>query len=114
MICFTFLNSDRLEELIYLVITQDELIKEIADMEDIDVTTVRVIFKAAENRIFDYLSSTTPSEKIIIKLLNGLSIESNYVPEHKIDRGIFINHDCPEKIKVKSNITKYYKNRLNE
>ena len=97
-----------------MVITQDELIKEIADIEGIDVTIVRDIFKSAENRVFAYLSSTTPSENIIIKLLNGLSLESEYVPEHRVDRGMFKNHDCPERIKVKPSITKYYKNRLNK
>ena len=72
-----------------MIITQDDLIREIADKEDIDVTTVRDIFKSAENSIFAYLSSTTPSENIIIKLLNGLSLESEYIPEHKINKGMF-------------------------
>lgn len=97
-----------------MVITQDDLIKEIADKEDIDVTTVREIVKSAENIVFDYLSSTTPSENVIIKILNGLSLESEYVPVHNVNRGIFKNYDCPEKIKVKAYITKYYKNKLNE
>lgn len=113
-ICSKKLNSDRLEESIYLVITQDDLIKEIAEKEDIDVTTVRDIFKSAENSIFAYLSFTTPSENIVIKLLNGLSLEGEYIPEHMIDRGIFKNHECSERIKVKANITKYYKNKLNK
>ena len=99
---------------IYLIVTQDDLIREIADKEDIDVTIVRDIFKSAENSIFAYLSSTTPSENIIIKLLNGLSLESEYIPEHQINRGIFKNHSCSERIKVKPILTKYYKNKVND
>ena len=41
---------------VLLVITQDELIKQISKKEDIDIATVRKIFKSAENCIFDYLS----------------------------------------------------------
>lgn len=82
-------------------------------MEGIDVTIVRDIFKSAENKIFAYLSSTTPSENIVIKILNGLSLESEYVPKHKVDRGMFKDYDCSERIKVKPSITKYYKNKLN-
>ena len=51
-----------------MTITQENLIKKIANKEDIDVATVRDIFKSAEDIIFDYLSSTTPSENIIIKI----------------------------------------------
>lgn len=97
-----------------MIITQDELIREIADKEDIDVTTVRDIFKSAENSIFAYLSSTTPSENIVIKLLNGLSLESEYIPEHKVNKGMFKNHNCSERIKVKPILTKYYKNKIND
>ena len=103
-----------MEESIYLVITQDDLIKEIAEKEDIDVTTVRDIFKSAENSIFAYLSSTTPSENMIIKVLKGFSLEGEYIPTHKVNRGIFNNHECPDKIKVKANTTKYYKNKVNK
>ena len=40
--------------------------KQISIKEDIEMATVRDIFKSAEDIIFDHLSSTTPSENIII------------------------------------------------
>ena len=67
-----------------MTLTQDNLIKQIAEKEDIDVATVRNIFKSAEDVIFAYLSSTTLSESRIVKLLNGISIECNYIPEKRI------------------------------
>ena len=39
---------------IIIVVTQDDLIKQISKQEDIDVATVRKVFKSAENCIFDY------------------------------------------------------------
>ncbi len=67
-----------------MTITQENIIKEIAEKEGIKVATVRKIFKRAEKCIFDYLSSTTPTENTVVKILDGLSLECNYVPERNI------------------------------
>ena len=94
-----------------MIITQDTLIKQIADKEDINVATVREIFKSAEDIIFDHLSSTTPSEHTIIKLLDGLSLECNYVPEKEIHT--YDDIVCKPKIWSKPKITRYYNRKLN-
>lgn len=94
-----------------MIITQDALIKQIADKEDINVATVREIFKSAEDIIFDHLSSTTPSENIIIKLLDGLSLECNYVPEKEIHT--YDDIICKPRIWSKPKITRYYNRKLN-
>ena len=94
-----------------MIITQDTLIKQIADKEDINVATVREIFKSAEDIIFDHLSSTTPSENTIIKLLDGLSLECNYVPEKEIHT--YDDIVCKPKIWSKPKITRYYNRKLN-
>lgn len=94
-----------------MIITQDTLIKQIADKEDINVATVREIFKSAEDIIFDHLSSTTPSENIVIKLLDGLSLECNYVPEKEIHT--YDDIVCKPKIWSKPKITRYYNRKLN-
>ena len=94
-----------------MIITQDTLIKQIADKEDINVATVREIFKSAENIIFDHLSSTTPSENTIIKLLDGLSLECNYVPEKEIHT--YDDIVCKPRIWSKPKITRYYNRKLN-
>ncbi len=94
-----------------MIITQDTLIKQIADKEDINVATVRKIFKSAEDIIFDHLSSTTPSENTIIKLLDGLSLECNYVPEKEIHT--YDDIICKPRIWSKPKITRYYNRKLN-
>lgn len=97
-----------------LVITKNELIKQIADREDINVATVRNVFTSAEDIIFAYLSSITPSENLIIKLLNGMSIERRYVDEKNYSRGMFENITCPEHVIVKANSSKYYNKKIND
>lgn len=94
-----------------MIITQDTLIKQIAEKEDINVATVREIFKSAEDIIFDHLSSTTSSENTIIKLLDGLSLECNYVPEKEIHT--YDDIICKPKIWSKPKITRYYNRKLN-
>ena len=94
-----------------MTLTQDELIKQIANKGDINVATVRDIFKSAEDIIFDYLSSTTPSEQRIVKILKGLSLECNYIPEKQINT--YDNIICEPRIWVKPKITRYYNRKLN-
>lgn len=94
-----------------MIITQDTLIKQIADKEDINVATVREVFKSAEDIIFDHLSSTTPSENTVIKLLDGLSLECNYIPEKEIHT--YDDIVCKSRIWSKPKITRYYNRKLN-
>lgn len=95
-----------------MILTQDELIKQIAKREDINVAMVRKVFKSAEKIIFDHLSSTTPSEINIIKPFDGLRIECKYMPEKEIHTydDILVN----EKIWAKSKITRHYNRKLND
>lgn len=92
-------------------ITQDNLIKQIAEAENINKATVRTIFRSMEGIIFNCLSSTTPSESTIIKLLDGLSLECHYVPDKKIHT--FDEIVCKPKIWTKPKITRYYNRKLN-
>jgi hypothetical protein len=94
-----------------LVITQKNLIKQISENENINLATVQKIFKAAENIIFDNLSSTTPSENTIIKILDGLSLECNYIPEKEIHT--YDNIVCKARVWTKPKITRYYNRKLN-
>lgn len=94
-----------------MILTQENLVKQIAEKEDINVATVREIFKSAEDIIFDYLSSTTPSEKRVIKLLDGLSLECNYIPEKEIHT--YNDIICKPRIWTKPKVTRYYNRKLN-
>lgn len=91
--------------------TQEKIIKQIAEKEDINMATVRDIFKSAEKIIFDHLSSTTPTESTIIKVLDGLSLECNYIPKHEIHT--YDKIKCEERIWTKPKITRYYNRKLN-
>jgi hypothetical protein len=97
-----------------LIITQENLIKQIANEEDMDVATVRHIFKSAEDIIFDYLSSTTPSEDVIIKPFKGLNIKRKYIDKKLYSKGMFQNITCQEHISVKANLSKYYTKKIND
>lgn len=94
-----------------MTITQENLIKEIAEKEDINVATVRKIIKRMEKSIFAYLSSTTPTDNTVIKVLDGLSLECNYIPEHEMHT--YDNIKCDSRIWVKPKITRYYNRKLN-
>lgn len=94
-----------------MIVTQENLVKQIANKEDIDVATVRKIFESAEKIIFDYLSSTTSSENMTVKLMDGLSLECNYIPEKKIHT--YDDIVCKPRIWVKPKITRYYNRKLN-
>ncbi len=95
-------------------VTQDVLINQIATKEDIDVATVRKILKSAENIIFDYLSSITPSEEVNIKLLNGINIKRKYIKKKKYSKGMFQNIACPDHVNVKACLSKYYNGQVNQ
>lgn len=102
----------RLEEEAYLIITQENLMNQIAKKETISITTVRKIFRSAEDIIFDCLSSTTPSENTVIKLLDGLSLECNYIPEKEIHT--YDDIVCKPRLWTKPKITRYYNRKLNK
>lgn len=95
------------------IITQEQLIKDVARSEGIHIAAVRSIFKAVEDYVTDYLSSTTPTDSYLIKLLNGVTIESKYVPERIINKGMFENLKCSEKIKISSNVSRCYEEKIN-
>ena len=97
-----------------MIVTQDTLIQQIADKEDIDVATVRKILKSAENIVFDYLSSIPPSEDITLKLFNGISIDRKYINKRIYTKGMFQNITCPEHVKTKANCSKYYNGQVNQ
>lgn len=94
-----------------MTITQENIISKISEQEDIKVETVRKIFKSAEKIVFDYLSSTTPTEKTVVKILNGLSLECAYIPEREIHT--YDNIICDARIWAKPNLTRYYNRKLN-
>ncbi len=105
------IQINRLEEADPLIVTQEDLIRQIADREEMNTSVVRKIFKSAEAIIFDCLSSTSPSENTIIKLMDGLSLECHYIPEKEIHT--YDNIRCRSRIWTKPKVTRYYNRKLN-
>lgn len=95
-----------------MIITQEDFIRQIAEeQEDMNPDAVRRVFKSAEAIIFAHLSSTVPSETTMIKIMDGLSLECNYIPEKEIHTyGSIV---CKPRIWVKPKITRYYNRKLN-
>lgn len=95
----------------FLIVTQEKLVKQIADKADMDAASVRKMFETAEELIFGCLSATTPSEQTVIKLMDGLSLECHYIPEKEIHT--YDTIVCKPKIWVRPKITRYYNRKLN-
>ena len=95
----------------HLIITQENLVNLIGAKEDIDAAVIRNILKSAESVVFDCLSSTNPAENTIVKIMDGLSLECNYIPEKEIHT--YDDIICKPKIWVKPKITRYYNRKLN-
>ncbi len=97
-----------------MLITQDHLIRQISDREEINTATVRQILKSAEDIIFNCLSTTAPSEPVIIKPLQGIRIERNYIDKKNYSKGMFQHMTCPEHVRVKANSSKYFSGQVNK
>ena len=95
-----------------MTVTQEDLVNQIATKEDIDVATVRNVFKSAEDIIFDYLSSTSPSECVVLKPFRGMSLEGKYIPERIIHN--YDNIVSKARIRVRSKVTRYYNKKINK
>ena len=97
-----------------MVITQDKLISKLAEMERTDIASVRSLFAALEQIVYDSLSSAEVSQDVVIKILNGIRLECTYVPEHEVNQGLFKNQKCAPRLKAKAEVTRYYNRKLNE
>ncbi len=98
----------------HLNISQDTLIKQIAEKEDMNTATVRKLFQSMEEIIFDCLSSTAPFEELTIKLWNGIQIRRTYIKARQYSKGMFQNIICPEHVHIKVHLSKYYGRQINQ
>lgn len=94
-----------------MIITQEQLIREIAETEELSLATVRRVFASLEGLLFHYLSMASPSETVTAKPLKGLSVECKYIPERRIHT--YQELQCRERIWAKPKITRYYNRKLN-
>ena len=96
-----------------LTYTKDMLIKNIAEKCGEDVKTIKLFYNALEDNIADILSSAEPGTDMVIRLFEGITINSTYVPEKsKINNLTGEPIIAKSKIKPKANITRYYCDKL--
>lgn len=92
-----------------LTYTKDMLIKNIAMMSGNDVKVVRAIYNALEEDIARLLSLASPDTDVSLRLFEGITINSTFVPEKtKINNLTGEEIIASSKIKPKANITRNY------
>ncbi len=94
-----------------MIVTQDKLLRKLAEKENISLTALRRLFRSYEEIIFNCLKETAPSESTVLKVLDGLSLECSYTPEKEIHT--FDKIVCKPKIWARPKITRYYNRKLN-
>ena len=95
-------------------ITKERIIKYIAEKEHKDIALVRSIYNTLEDVVVESLSTATPETNVSVKLFEGITLDSSFVPE-KIKKNNLTgkNITVAEHIKVKANITRNYQEKIN-
>ena len=106
-------NSLKIQDKMKHTYTKDMLIRSIADACHKDIGTVRKIYNALEGNVAKLLSSATHDTDISIRLFEGITIDSTFVPEKtKVNNLTGKVITSASKIKPKANITRNYRNKL--
>lgn len=97
-----------------MVITKNQVMRDIAKAKGVNVATVHEVFAGLEEIMYDYLSSASPVEKVKIKLLEGLVLSSVYKDVQKsvhpeTQEEIIV----PERVWSNARITRHYNRKLN-
>lgn len=93
--------------------TKDMLIRKIADECRKDTKTVRAIYNNLEENVFDILSSADTDTDTSIRLFEGITIGSTFVPEkNKVNNLTGETITAASKIKPKAHITRSYCEKL--
>ena len=93
--------------------TKEMLIKNIAETTGKNICIVRTIYNTLEQTIVNLLSSADNNTDISLRLFEGVSINSSFVPEKtKVNNLTGDVITTTSKIKPKVNITRYYCDKL--
>lgn len=93
--------------------TKDMLIRSIAEDCRKDINSVRTIYNMLEKTIAKLLSSANPNTDITIRLFEGITIDSTFIPEKtKVNNLTGKVITSTSKIKPKANITRNYRDKL--
>ena len=95
--------------------TKDMLIRRISDICGKDMSTIRTVYNTLEETVANLLSSANPNIDVSIRLFEGITIDSTYIPEKtKVNNLTGKVITATSKIKPKANITRTYRNKLTE
>ena len=93
--------------------TKDALIRNVAEKCRKDIGTVRTIYNTLEDTISNLLSSANSNTDVTIRLFEGITIDSTFIPEEtKINNLTGKVITSKSKIKPKANITRNYRDKL--
>ena len=97
----------------HVIITKDRMIKKISAKTGRSFDTIRRFYNALEDSLAEVLSSADENTDVTIKLCEGFTINSEFVPEKdKVNNLTGKLIKTKEKIKCKANVTKNYCNKL--
>lgn len=92
-----------------LKITKDDLVKSIAKQSNNTQKNVREIFNLLENEIFALLSNANKEQDVEIRLFEGITLNSEFIPEKERFNNLTKKMEFVDKrIKPKANISRTY------
>lgn len=95
-------------------ITKESLIRDVAKQTNQNIGNVREVYNTLEKTIFDILSSVASNGDISIRLFEGISLDGVYIPEKNKRNNLTGKESLVKgKIKPKFNITRSYREKLN-
>lgn len=93
---------------------KNDLYTKISRTGDIDVNTVKDVFRLAEIIVLKHLSSVTPDKDAKVYLMDGLNISSKLIENYETENVRTKEKiTIPKKIKVTPKITQWYKDKVN-
>ena len=99
----------------YLVLHKEELVRQVAKRCHMTMADTRKFYDTFESVIFENLKNTTKSDDMVIKVFDGLKLESKYHEEKVMVHPT--THEeivVPEKIWAKAKVSRHYNRKLNE
>lgn len=93
--------------------TKSQLIKIISESSGIDIDVVKEVYRLLERNICELLSNARDGVDVSLRLFEGISIDSTFVPEkEKVNNLTSETIMASSKIKPKANITRCYREKI--
>jgi hypothetical protein len=97
----------------HIIFTKERMIKKISAKTEKSFDSVRKFYNALEDSLIDVLSTANEDVDITIKLCEGITINSEFIPEkEKVNNLTGKLIKTKDKIKCKANVTRSYCEKL--